>query len=295
MKVLQYHKTRIAYSPTLLVNSLNKFTDHEVRAATTTKTFRQIVRDWEPDVVHFHNRWLCCQDSEGKIAKFIQYHSPPNECQTTGSYIENGDIHRLVIAQYHATLPVYSDCTVVRNHVDFTEPIYDISEVRGKIRVAFSPTTKISKGFANKGWGPTEDILKRLKAEFPNRFDYGIMCNQPLKDCLEFKRSCNVVIDECATGSYHRSGLEGLAMGKLTICSVSAEVGAVMLKACEASTVPFENVWLKDLHAYLRQLVLDGPDRAIQVGARSRAWMEEFWHPEAIMKEFSNLYTESRV
>ena len=101
---------------------------------------------------------------------------------------------------------------------------------------------------------------------------------------------CDIIIDECVTISYHRSGLEGLALGKQTICSLNPAVASVLQKVSGSSTVPFDNVGIAGLEGFLISLINKGIDAVQNKGRQCKQWFEKNWSPQQIVKEFGDLY-----
>ena len=232
MKIAHWKRTQIAMAPDAIVECINKYTDHKSVLYNNTNNF-----DKDIDVIHFHNQFI-----PNNYKSVIQYHSPPN-------YVNhNFSGTKLVIAQYHALLHEYYDCDVVRNVVDFLgkDNIYQkgINRWNDKdniIRIVYSPsrTTNTDK-WHDKGYKETAPILKRISERFKN-VEIDIIGNPPIphKDCLQRKTQADIVIDECVTDSYHRSGLEGLAMGKLTICSLGEDTNEFAEGLCRPQAIPY--------------------------------------------------------
>ena len=268
MRILHVKKTDVAMAPDALAEMQRRY------------GFKSRVNDFEMDydIVHFHNRYF-------RVEKpcVIQYHSEP------GIRVDlNVRMPSLVISQYHATLLEYQMCRIVRNVIDIENPIYESSPVSG-IRVAYSPsTTKKLSQWHDKGYNLMAEILEEIK-RVRGDFSYDIITGVSLDECLARKARCNVVIDECITPSFHRSGLEGLAGGKLVICSLSNSVIDVLRAASGAQRVPFSNVNICNLKMFLKTL---DNDYVIRVGEANKKWMHKYWHPLDIVKEYNSIYEE---
>lgn len=270
MKIHQYKKTNIAWAPDELSKAINKYSTHQSVVTNDVENC---------DLIHFHNTF--CNHKKKSV---IQYHSEPFRVNLAFSG------KKLVISQYHAILKEYRDCQIVRNVLNFEDPIYELKEIK-KLKVGFSPSITHRHGFwYNKGFAETKEILDKLKSKY--RIDYDIITKTSLENCIKRKSECSVIIDECVTPSWHRCTLEGLALGKLTICSVSPEIEHVMLKSSGAETIPFKNVWIQDLEEHIKGLLDLGIQYINDEGYKSRKWMEEFWHPKDIVKEFTNIYEQ---
>jgi hypothetical protein len=179
---------------------------------------------------------------------------------------------------------------VVRNIIEI-DKIKPSIEKLNKIRVGFSPSTleKRSKWF-DKGYLQTKSILEKVKRFFPTEFEFDIVTGVSLVDCLARLNRCNIIIDECVTPSYHRCSLQGLSMGKITLCSMSNEMEGVLKRY--APTIPIVNVWIIDLEETLVDLIHAGTDYIYKKGAESRKWIETYWRPEDIIKEYTDIYED---
>ena len=275
MKIAHYKRTKIASAPDELVNAINKYTPHKA------ELFHNIIPREKFDIVHLHNRVMPIKGNK----KVIQYHSEPNMVDLTTN------IPGLVIAQYHATLREYSKCNIVRNIIDFNQQLYDPNIVTNKIRIGFSPSRKKKFGkWHNKGFDETSAILMQIQRDYPD-VEVDIITDVPLDECLIRKNNCNIIIDECVTSSYHRSGLEGLALGKLTICSIDDKVDKVLKDSSGSDVNPFENIWINQLRLELSKIIdFGGIDFILERGKESRRWIEEYWQPEQVINEYIKIY-----
>jgi hypothetical protein len=215
----------------------------------------------------------------------VQYHSEPFRVNLSTN------IPKLVIAQYHATLPEYKRCKIVRNPIDIYDKSFFPKYISDKIRIGYSPSTlKPSSKWANKGYEETMLVLSELKKQYGELIDVDVIVGVGLLECLERKSKTNIFIDEVVTPSYHRSGLESLAMGIATVCSVGIEVERIMLKASGSTLNPFINSNVQHLYSTLVNLIESGIDMVLNKGYESRVWMEKHWHPSVVASEYINQY-----
>jgi hypothetical protein len=280
-KVIHYKQTNIAQAPDELSKCINKYSSKYQSQVYGFGRSGQLPRD--ANVYHIHNKDI---DTFGR-PKIIQYHSEPHMVSLNPTRTSR----KLVISQYHATLPEFSRCTHVRNVIDFNSPEYKISPVNKKVRIGFSPsrTTKMGN-WHDKGYPQTIGILKKIATKYSNSVEIDIITGVSLPECIRRKSLCNILIDECVTASYHRSGLEGLALGKVTICSFSPAVEKVFLESCGSHMNPFVNVWINSLESKLEELIKSGPDQLYSDGLQNRTWMEAYWSPEEIVSEYTEIY-----
>lgn len=293
IKVAHIKKTAIANAPDYLSNVFNKFSN-----IIRSRVIHDISELEKDEIVHFHNRYSKCQNKH----QFIQYHSEPVHIAKDGRTFYNPNITHyndythfhpdfpipLVISQYHCTLPEYAECLVVRNIFDFT--IEEFSPFKStKHVIAYSPSTSIQiNRWSDKGYAETLPILMWIQENCNAEVD--IIKNVPWKECIERKRRASIVIDECKTGSFHLSGLEGLALGKVTFCFLNEEVENALKKYTGSDTVPFENCHHTKLKDRLQEMLRLDPSEIYQRGLKNREWMERYWHPALITREFEQLY-----
>ena len=293
-KIGIFKRSCMAWAPDELVRCINKYSD--VFEATLlnpelgnfgaeTKDDIPVLKEYnfdDFDLIHFNNKYFSTNKP-----KIIQYHSPYDPSIITVNFPGT----KTVVAQYHATLPGYQGCLLVRNVIDHNIEDYSSYYANTKIKIGYSPSVKIS-GFAaheSKGWNETCAVLNNLKSRCDADID--IIVDVDIKECIRRKRLCDVIIDECVTGSYHRSGLEGLALGKMTICSLSPAVINILNRASKTNIVPFENIGISQLENFLYDLVVNqGIEKVHNKGRSCRLWFDTYWSPEDIVKEFETIY-----
>jgi len=273
MEIVQIKRTKLSEAPDLLSEAINKYTKHNSVVQRKIDTGES-----KYDAVIFHNKYIPTSIKNQSII----YHSEPYMVDLK---IPNS-VKKHVIAQYQSTLPQFSNCDIVRNIVDFNNPIYN-PQYFSKIKIGYSPSFKNVFGeWHNKGFKETKEALERIKKIYDYRVDYDIITDVPLEECLIRKSKCNIIIDEVVTGSYHRSGLEGLAMGKLTICNLSHKVKDVLANVSGTNEIPFKLSNAHGLTQTLIDIIENGIDYINDVGKNNRVWMENHWNPETIVNEF---------
>ena len=102
-------------------------------------------------------------------------------------------------------------------------------------------------------------------------------------ESLAMKRRSHIVVDDCATGSYSRDSLDGLAAGCVVVNGVGLLAGVPeVFKLCAnfATSVPFEFSEIKQLGGVLESLVLAGAAKLESEGRRNRKWTERYWNFE---------------
>ena len=318
MKITHYKRTPIAWAPDAISDCINKYTNHE---SYINENFKNA------DIIHYHNKYINIPDVKKydinikqiiKKPSFILYHSFPEIVHNYSNIVpirqfiydlyrllfrkspsifidknnnKSYKVKQMVIGQYQATLPIYKGYKIVRNIIDFYTDRYKIQVNNDDcIRIGFSPSNvKKRSKWETKGLNRTTKVLKKIKNRFPNiKFD--IIRNVSLEDCLIRKSNCDIIIDECVTASFHRSGLEGLALGKMTICSLDDKVINILKKVSKSDQIPFENIWINDLFEELSKIIYKGKKNIHQIGEDNRKWMEKYWNPRDIVNEYIDYY-----
>lgn len=298
--VAHFKKTKTAFAPDMICKCINRYSKN-YRAVLILPKERESdlkenaiclfddlipveyvdvkIRKPDYDLIHFHNHFY-----DVTVPKLIQYHSPYSYVDITFKGFKT------VISQYQATLPKYKDYKIVRNIIDIYADEYLENIVSDKIRIGYSPSCLTSPIGAeeDKGYEKTIEILKSITEKYNVEVD--IITGVPLEECIKRKRECNILIDEVVTKSFHRSGLEGLALGKLTICSLGDDVAEIMRKASGSKIIPFENIWIENLETFLDITIMEGIDKIIKKGEDNRIWVERHWNPITIVQDFELIY-----
>ncbi len=157
--VAHYKQTPIAYVPEILVKCHNKYgikyesvlispNEHTFSYADKTQIHELIpiftnINEANFDVIHFHNKSVPTDKK-----KVIHYHSLGNYCNL------DFDGKKMVEAQYQASLPYYKGLDLMRNIIDFYEQEYNEKIIADKIKIGYSPSSKIGGNDAeSKGYG----------------------------------------------------------------------------------------------------------------------------------------------
>jgi hypothetical protein len=279
MKIQHYKRSNIAQAPDELSDCINKYSEHQ-----SFVSFRELDNSKPFDIVHYHNRMWQGEQKPNGAASIMQYHSPP---KITDVNKYNGP--ELVVAQYQATLEDYARAFTVRNIINFeNNPLYDFHTGQ-KIQIVYSPTVVRNEwGWVNKGYSQTIAILEEIKKA--RGVDIDIITGVSLNECLERKQKATIVIDECITGSYHRSSLEGLAAGKVTIAYMNPQVERLFLKVSKSNTLPINNTPIDALKTQLNLLIDKGLAALQEEGWKNWEWMRAHWHPQDIVDQYVEFY-----
>ncbi len=323
MKILHLSRTSLAGAPFRLSQFLNKYGQNiESRCATGVTTSIHFPVDYqvpfskcgkeyvlettdellnmieETDIVHIHNYPPFSQDNKAwqKIEKkkiILQLHSPPNTSEhlykLLVSKIKIDKI--LVIAQYHAVFLNIPGMKIVRNVVDIDDDYLKPFIVKNsKPVISYSPSNSASREQLSTKWDyKSYDEVKSVLDDINNKADIIFHLGMPWLDSLKRRRRANIHIDEVSTGSYHLSSLEALSQGTVTIAGIAPWMEDIIRKATGCQDIPWVVANENNLSSVIENLILDW-DSLLEKQRQSRKWMEKYWAPEIIIKDYTKIY-----
>jgi glycosyltransferase involved in cell wall biosynthesis/GT2 family glycosyltransferase/SAM-dependent methyltransferase len=197
----------------------------------------------------------------------------------------------LVVAQYQAVLPEFAGWTPVANPMPLWEPDFSPDATAkcagGPVSICFAPSGKHERYPAGhrlfwhaKGYATTMAALDALQKTHGVKLEVIRGGQVTHREAMAMKQRSHIVIDECATGSYHRASLEGLAVGAVVVNGVGQLAGVPeLIRQCAGAEVelPFVTSNLEHLHRTLQGLIEQGPAALMEAGRRNRLWMEQNW------------------
>ncbi len=256
------------------------------------------------DILHLHNYFdESSQDfapvdfrTLRKSGKRIlrQYHTHPGFiAEKMGISVEtllNDDLPSLVIAQFQERY--YPKARVVPNPLPINDPLYRPASGSEEIlhEIVFTPTRDSDAWedrWNTKGLLETKAMLRLVRKDTKARF--AILARVPLEEVLRRKRQSRIVIDELVTGSYHLSGLEGLALGRPVLAYLDERTRAVLRTVTGSDRSPFVNTRLENAREVLNELLKDR-ETAEEIGRASREWMERYWKEETVVRRYLDAY-----
>jgi len=315
MKVLHFSITPLAGMPIRLVQALERHTGVDARLVDLKRfglydhdlVFQESPEEaldlaWEADVIHLHNYLDYDSKVFGRIdfgeltqaGKRIlrQFHSSPDlVAQVMGitpeALLAQG-IPCIAIAQYPERL--YPKAMVVPNFVPETDRAYLPSSKPPQWDIFFSPTKDMSAWadrWSTKGMPETTAVIEAVakKAGCVARIVTGL----PLSEALSIKRQSRIVVDDLVTGSYHLTGLEGLAQGKCVLSHLDERSLMLLRHFSGADSHPFVNVRLEDASGVLEHLVNE-PALCQELGSRGRTWLTRRWPEERMIRFYERVY-----
>lgn len=323
MKIVHFSTTALAGMPLRLVRALQKHTKHEVHlidlkddykrgnfyfgcdVAFNTQKELAIELANSADIIHLHNYLdfdskcfapINFRELQKKGTLFVrQFHSTPalvsGKLNLSVQQLLSQNIPALVIAQYPERY--YPQARVVPNFVPQDDELYlPLKETEPQWDVFYSstqPCGAFEARWDTKGMPETEALLKRIKTE--NGYRIKIAAFAPFAEVMAEKRQSRIVLDDLTTGSYHLTGLEGLAMGKPVFSYLDSRTKMLMQHFSGSLETPQINVRLEDAEAVL--LFLRGkPELMEEIGIYGRNWLKKYWSEEKMISHYEKVYED---
>jgi hypothetical protein len=251
--------------------------------------------------------------------KVLQFHSPRDALlkDTPDSFAL--ECPKLVVAQYQWRF--YQDATPVPNVVPLDDawhtPAWSVTKPTGTtawsldlgsslpgstdgspygkyttgslhdgrpLSVAFSPSNLTDRGWDNKGYRATRELLRKM----PD-IDHRIFVGMELPKLLLERKSAHVVIDEVMTGSYHMVSLEALAQGQVAIANLDSKTVDALELVTGTRRHPWTCCSLRELPDVLRQLQNDRRLLELRM-LGSRRYIEKYWDPFRVTQLYQEAY-----
>jgi glycosyltransferase involved in cell wall biosynthesis len=139
-----------------------------------------------------------------------------------------------------------------------------------------------------KGTNFIETAMKRIKLKYPDKVEVILEGNLPLKDYLNILNKSNIVIDQCLSYDYGMNALYAMAKGKVVLSGNELE----SRKYFKRFDIPVINILpsVDDIFLKLEELVLN-PSFIIELGLKSRLFVEDFHDSVKIAKQYINIWT----
>ena len=259
----------------------------------------------QADILHFHN---FVHPQSPALRQFrtamrhkpslLQIHSEPAVLSPSfpgRDPVRTKDIPVLVVAQKQARF--YPNATPVLNAVDpfdYADKPGASMPSPGLPRIVYTPTDladypQSKSTCRGKGYRATRKILDRLaRLKLINT-----ACGFDLdaEQLLSLMAGASARIDECVTGGYHMSSLEGLAHGLATFAWLDSKTRALLcrMSGSDEAHLPWVSVPIDGLEAQLSKMAQSATAFA-DAGEAGRAWMQEHWTSEAILDPIVAVY-----
>ena len=234
-------------------------------------------------IMHFHNLKYDAEYLElPHVKKIIHYHSEPSRVMLN----IDDDYKKIVLNQYHCTLPEYENCEPVRNVFDYQESIV----FNDKIKIGYYPSTTIRQNqYYDKGYDKTVPILRRIKEKYGDQIIIDIGTGMPYNKYIDRKKDCHILIDECVTGSYHKSTIESLVMGTIVFCWMTDALVEKNNKIY-GRIPPVINAKIDDLETKLIEHIDMGIEKLEDMALRANLEFTNYWSNDIIASEYAAIY-----
>lgn len=236
-------------------------------------------------ILHFHNLKFDIDPAfkNLKIKKIIHYHSEPSskvDLKVDSSYL------KLTLNQYHCLLKEYSKCIPVRNFFNYSSDII----FNNKIKIGYYPSViKAINKYYDKGYNETLPILNRIKNKYQDNIIVDISYNISYQECIQRKKDCHIIIDECKTGSFHKTTLEGLTLGCIVLVYISKELQEKH-KVLYSKELPIINTNLINLENELIKLIDSGKENLEKLSLENNKIFTDYWNQDIVYNEYKTIY-----
>lgn len=299
MKILHLTQTQLAGAPLNLSNILNRYTPHESRVILKdffrARSVRNLSWDyplvrlsqaaieehirWADVVLHHQRPWRTAVNKpEG-----IMFHAQPGNYRP-GISLRQFQGRKLVIAQYHPRY--YTDAEVVPNMIDIWAPEYQPAPKKtDRVVIFMGVASETPSGWGQKNSEGVRKVFNQIKSKHGERVEIRLLKGRPMEEVFAAKRDAELVVDECQTGSYHLSSLEGLAYGAVVFNNMDAQTHKAIERVTGVSDHPFI---LTDMNGLFERIdfFVNHPEKRREVQTRSREWIEQHWDPKVLVNQF---------
>lgn len=288
--IINYKLTFLAAAPDEIYKVLKKYEPSNVKfflIHNNIEYLKKLITLYKNNkiIIHFHNN-IANLDLENiedyNIKNIIQYHSEPDKVNLE---VDN-TYTKLVLNQYQCLLPEYKDNIIVRNFFNYNNPII----FNNKIKIGFYPShiRKLNK-YSDKGYEETKPILNNIKNYFGDNIIIEVLSNISYNSCIEKKSDCHIIIDECKTGSFHKTTIEGLVLGSIVFVYINDDLQAFH-NTIYKRTLPVINVSLDNLEEKLKETILLGKNKIEEIALKNRKDFLSYWNDIEIFNEYNNIY-----
>lgn len=285
--IIHYKCTNLANAPDEIYKIQSKYQDSNTiyyLVNNNNKNLFDLINKHSNEIVivHFHNKIINLNTINNKInlKTIIQYHSEPIKVD-----LNVKTNYKLVLNQYHCLLKEYENCGIVRNFFSYDKPIH----FNNKIKIGYYPSIiKKENLYYDKGYNETIKILNNIKREF-KEIQIEIMNGIPYDECINRKSSCHITIDECKTGSFHKSTIEGIITGSVVFVYISPELEKKHFFLYNKK-LPVVNTPMNLLEQKLKNYIILGKEKLEEIAINNRNEFISYWNDKIIYDEYNNIY-----
>ncbi len=174
---------------------------------------------------------------------------------------------------------IFSSYYKINNRIDIKKYSATFSPIEKNNPLIVHPVTDRNA----KGTSFIIDAVKKLKEKFD--FEFSVIENMEHEQAMQQLAKANIVIDQLILGAFGTISLEGMALGKPTVCYLTKELENKL------PGIPLVNASPDTIYSVLETL-LANPAMRNEIGIRSRKYVEEFHDADKISLQLKNIYEE---
>lgn len=164
-------------------------------------------------------------------------------------------------------------------HIDLSDWKMDGVEIINKpLRIGHAPSNRDVKG--------TDEIItviNQLKKNHPSCFEFILIENIEIHEAKEIYKSLDLLIDQIYVGWYGGLAVELMALGKPVICYLR-EDDLMFVPEEMKNDLPVIRADPGSLHSVLQEFLKLTDNEIIDLGIKSREYVEKWHNPETIVK-----------
>jgi hypothetical protein len=321
-KIVHIGLTPLAGSIIRLNNALNAYSDYDSRFICLMQATYN-ARDYDDDLYWDDNKKTClewirkadilqfhhfmhvdslvnpfqinfCQIKKKSAIIMFHWHTSIDNIaknyEIPKTYLENLPYRQFVIAQYHTR---YFPKAIPVPQIHEAEKNLQMKDSnKNKITVFYAPShtaPAFSNRWESKGYDLISKLLHKLKQQGICNID--IAQNIPFAECQQRMHEADVVIDDLINGSFHLVTLEGLALGKPTICFMDHHTSTALIKVTMSYDLPIINAHYEDVEPIIRLLSLDDTLRT-SIAEYSKFWYEKYFSTKKLIQSYVKHYEQ---
>jgi len=150
---------------------------------------------------------------------------------------------------------------------------------RGILRIGHAPSNRRVKGTQE-----ILDVIKQLKINFEDRFEFVLIENVDHEDAMRLYDSIDILIDQIYVGWYGGLAVEVMALGKPVLCYIR-ESDLRFIPQEMAQDLPVINVDSNTLLTVLSSMIEMPREQLLELGRRSRSYVEKWHCPTKVVQQ----------
>lgn len=141
----------------------------------------------------------------------------------------------------------------------------------------------------DKGYEATIDILKRVRARYPNDFEFECHAFLPRAKHQALLLEANIVLDGLSNPGYSRVHLEACGLGRVALNTMHPDVERIF-RAFSGDQIPWGTCRIEQLEETLVSRIRNGPETLVASAQRAKSWFDRCWTESVIADEHRRAY-----